>query len=102
MNERDVGALVGAERVEGLRRLSGGASRETWSFTADGRRLILRRDPPGALKGVMPTEAAVLRAAASAGVPVPEVVASGDDWLVMVHVDGETIARKILRDDEYA
>ena len=88
--------------MEGLRRLSGGASRETWSFTADGRRLILRRDPPGALKGVMPTEAALLRAAATAGVPVPDVVASGDDWLVMVHVDGESIARKILRDEEYA
>ena len=32
----------------GLRRLSGGASRETWSFDADGRPLILRREPPAA------------------------------------------------------
>ena len=33
--------------IDALQRLSGGASRETWSFTADGRELILRRDPPG-------------------------------------------------------
>jgi aminoglycoside phosphotransferase (APT) family kinase protein len=50
----------------------------------------------------MQMEAALLRAAATAGVPVPEVVAAGDDWIVMVNVDGETIARKILRDDEFA
>jgi aminoglycoside phosphotransferase (APT) family kinase protein len=47
-------------------------------------------------------EAALLRAAANVGVPVPDVVAAGDDWIVMSHVEGETIARKILRDDEYA
>ena len=35
-----------AAEVTGLRRLSGGASRETWSFDAAGRALILRRDPP--------------------------------------------------------
>ena len=29
-----------------LRKLTGGASRETWSFTACGEELILRRDPP--------------------------------------------------------
>jgi aminoglycoside phosphotransferase (APT) family kinase protein len=50
----------------------------------------------------MQMEAALLRAAATAGVPVAEVVAAGDDWIVMVHVDGESIARKILRDDAYA
>src|SRR5438067_387483 len=38
--------LLGAP-VEGLERLSGGASRETWAFRAGGRPLILRRDPPG-------------------------------------------------------
>jgi aminoglycoside phosphotransferase (APT) family kinase protein len=98
----EVAALIGARDVDGLRRLSGGASRETWSFSADGEAMILRRDPPGAAKGGMQMEAALLRAAADAGVPVPGVVASGDDWIVMQHVDGETIARKILRDDDYA
>ncbi|MHB1911671.1 MAG: phosphotransferase family protein, partial [Acidimicrobiales bacterium] len=61
--------------VEDLRRLSGGASRETWSFDlvmSDGRRraLILRRDPPAAPKGNMGLEAALISAAAVAGVPV--------------------------------
>lgn len=93
-----------------LRRLSGGASRETWSFVLDGtRRLILRRDPPKAPKSGMTREAALFRAAAAAGVPVPDLVDASDDpevlgsaFLVMVHVDGETIPRKILRDPEFA
>lgn len=51
----------------------------------------------------------MLRHAADVGVPVPEVVAYGDGsdamgapYLVMNHIDGETIARRILRDHEYA
>jgi aminoglycoside phosphotransferase (APT) family kinase protein len=94
-------------RVEGLRRLSGGASRETWSFdlhrgngTIDA--LILRRDPPRATRGGMPREAALLAAAQRAGVPVPEVIHADDSSIVMRRIDGETIPRKILRDDEYA
>ncbi len=96
-------------RVEGLRRLSGGASRETWSFLLDGRALVLRRDPPGVRSAGMAREAALLRAAERAGVPVPEIVDADDDpailgssFLVMVHVEGETIPRKILRDPEFA
>jgi aminoglycoside phosphotransferase (APT) family kinase protein len=96
--------------VTGLRRLSGGASRETWSFALDGTPLILRRDPPRAARTAgMLREAALFRAAAAAGVPVPELVDASDDgtflgsaFLVMAHVDGETIPRKILRDPEYA
>jgi aminoglycoside phosphotransferase (APT) family kinase protein len=96
--------------VSDLRRLSGGASRETWSFVLDGtQRLILRRDPPKAPKTGMTREAELFRAAAAAGVPVPELVDASDDpevlgsaFLVMVHVEGETIPRKILRDPEFA
>jgi aminoglycoside phosphotransferase (APT) family kinase protein len=99
--------------VDGLTRLSGGASRETWSFDAvlsDGSRrgLILRRDPPGAPRG-MALEARALRAAEAAGVPVPGVLAASDAtdvlgsaFIVMERLDGETIPRKILRDDAYA
>ena len=98
--------------VEGLRRLSGGASRETWAFTAiagrSGRQLILRRDPPGAVKEGMGLEARLLEAAAKGGVPVPALVAASDDpavlgspFLVTDHVDGETIPRKILRGEEF-
>jgi aminoglycoside phosphotransferase (APT) family kinase protein len=102
-------------RVEivSLERLSGGASRETWSFVirdGDGeRRLVLRRDPPGApARSNRTGEIDLLRAAAAAGVPVPVVVWSSDDdalgspGFVMEHVEGETIARKILRDEEFA
>ena len=38
----DLAELLGDE-VTGLVRLSGGASRETWSFDAGGRGLILQR-----------------------------------------------------------
>lgn len=101
-------------RVENLTRLSGGASRETWSFDLlhdDGRRepLVLRRDPPGAPRAGMSREAAAMRAAASAGVPVPGLVAASDDpaevgsaFLVMERLEGETIPRRILRDPELA
>ena len=107
-------APIGAGRVEHLRRLSGGASRETWTFdlvedTGASYPLVLRRDP-GANMGhsERATEYAVLQAAAIGGVPVPRVrvLLTPDDDLgtgfVMDRVDGETIARKILRDEEFA
>jgi aminoglycoside phosphotransferase (APT) family kinase protein len=89
--------------VSGLRRLRGGASRETWSFELAGRRLVLRRDPAGAPRGgAMRREAQLLRAAKRAGVPVAEVLDADDTSIVMSWLDGETIARRILRDDTYA
>lgn len=100
-------------RVEGLRRLSGGASRETWSFDAldaAGRRhgLVLRLDPKGRGEtSDRATEYELLQAVGSAGVPVPHVrlLLDPDDGLgsgfVMDRVEGETIARKILRDEEF-
>lgn len=102
--------VLGAQRVTGLVRLSGGASRETWAFEADGASLILQRDRPGAARtgGGMSTEAAVLRAAAAAGVPVAPLLAEGGSdsalgaaFLVTERLDGETIPRKLLRDDEW-
>ncbi|HUF33556.1 MAG TPA: phosphotransferase family protein [Acidimicrobiales bacterium] len=123
MGERDdelgraLAEVVGAERVEGLVRLSGGASRETWAFDAvDGggsRPLILQRERAGGVrKAGMATEAALLRAAGQRGVPAPEVVATDADhleatglghaWVVVARLEGETIPRRILRDDDYA
>ena len=94
-------------------RLAGGSSRETWSFTArpgDGgssRRLVLRRDPPGVTTSGLGLEATLLEAAGRAGVPVPAVVAAGDAsgplgraFVVVEHVDGETLPRRILRQVE--
>ncbi|MGH9005458.1 MAG: phosphotransferase, partial [Acidimicrobiia bacterium] len=101
-------AVLGCQ-VEGLERLSGGASRETWAFGAGGRELILRRDPPGRPGdfGSMGVEAAVLRACAAAGLAVPEVVAVDDGGerlgtpgIVMSRVAGETLAPRILRQPE--
>jgi aminoglycoside phosphotransferase (APT) family kinase protein len=102
-------------QIKDVVRLSGGASRETWSFSAVGtdspvRRLILRRDPPNVERpGGMAKEAAALQAAAKARVPEPAVVVHRDDsmalgapFIIMEYVDGETIARRILRDAEYA
>jgi aminoglycoside phosphotransferase (APT) family kinase protein len=104
-----LGRLLGGA-VTGLAPMLGGASRETWAFELDGHALVLRRDPPGALRGgAMEREAGLLRAARAAGVPVPEVLAASDDptglgaaWLVMTRLEGETIARRILRDEVYA
>lgn len=102
--------------VTGLRRVPGGASRETWAFDAelgDGRGLrplILRRDPGRtSVASDRALEFRVLRAAHAAGVPVPEVFWLGDDpaildggFFVMERVEGETLARRLLRESVYA
>jgi len=107
----------GATGVAGAAKLSGGASQETWSFDilhAGGRfGAILRRSPKG--YGAAPTRAAGLAAEArlmqlahDAGLPSPKVmhVLSPEDDLgtgfIMARVEGETIARKVLRDEQFA
>ena len=103
-------ALGAPVAITDLRRLTGGASRETWSFTAGDEELILRRDPPGRPgdAGAMRREADVMRACTRAGLRAPEVLLDDDGTLlgttglIMRRVPGETIARRILRDDEYA
>lgn len=114
MNEKadELAALLGEELdapITDLARLSAGASRETWAFSADGEALILQRNRAGGL-GEPIDEPALLRHARAGGVTVPEIVASsvGDDhpigpsFTISRRVDGESIARKILRDDEFA
>jgi aminoglycoside phosphotransferase (APT) family kinase protein len=70
---------------------------------------VLRRDPPGhVIESSRAGEFTLLESAAAAGVPVPRVrwCAADADGLgsafVMEFVAGETIARKLLRDAEYA
>jgi aminoglycoside phosphotransferase (APT) family kinase protein len=94
--------------VDALTRLSGGASRETWRFRAGDEWFVLQRQRGGSPRD-MSTEVAALRAAHAAAVPVAEVVTASSDpvvlgapFMVVRAVDGETIARKILRDDEFA
>ncbi len=106
--------LPGAQRVDGLRRLSAGATLQTWSFDAVGEGvshpLILRRSP-GGLRAAetlsLAAEADLVRGLAGSGVPVAPVVhtLSEDDGLgdgfLMTRVEGETIPRKILRDARF-
>jgi aminoglycoside phosphotransferase (APT) family kinase protein len=105
-------------RATAIRRLSGGASQEIWSFdieTGDASRgYILRRAPGGVQLSTsaqsigLATEAAVINAAQKAGAATPVVshVCDASDGLgaayVMERLSGETIARKILRDETFA
>jgi aminoglycoside phosphotransferase (APT) family kinase protein len=107
----------GATGVANAVRLSGGASQETWSFDIlhpDGNiGAILRRAPqgygaaPGRAAG-LDAEARLMQLAFDAGVPSPRVlhVLQPQDDLgtgfIMQRVEGESIARKILRDEKFA
>lgn len=113
----DLGRLVSAAlaepelRIEELRRVSGGASRETWSFDAVGpsigrRSLILQRRRPGpTIAGpTMAAEDGLLAAAADAGVPVaPTVVDVAEatsqlgEARITERVAGEVLGPRIVR-----
>ncbi|MFZ9628631.1 MAG: phosphotransferase family protein [Ilumatobacteraceae bacterium] len=99
---------LGCAAVTDVVRLSGGASRETFRFVADGRPCVLQRQRAGDERD-MAVEAAVLRAAHAAGVPVAAVIDAdnrptdlGTAFIVTEAIEGETIARRILRDDGFA
>ena len=101
-----VADAVGDGDVTGVVQLTGGASRETWRCEVGGVPYIVQRQRAGADHD-MAIEAAILRAAEAGGVPVPPIVAhvvddAGVSSLVTRFVAGETIARKILRDDRFA
>lgn len=83
--------------VENLRRLTGGASRATWAFEADGRRLIARAGPLDDVHAPMEIEARVQQLAAEQGAPVPHVLTADKTMLICDFIDGETIAPRILR-----
>ena len=109
----------GATGVTGAAKLSGGASQETWTFDivhpSGTIGAILRRAPPG--YGASPSrshvagldaEAMLMQLAHDVGLPSPRVlhVLTPEEGLgrgfIMARVEGETIARKILRDAEFA
>jgi aminoglycoside phosphotransferase (APT) family kinase protein len=104
-----------AVQVTAVRPLPGGASREAWDLlvrTGDDteRRLVLLRGAISrapALDKDIAVEAAAMIAARRAGVPAPELHDHGDGalgqaYLLMERLDGETIPRRLLRDDAYA
>ena len=104
-------------RIENMRRLTGGASRETWSLDASIQRkdggtddvpLILQVDVRGAPKELSrEQEYAVMGAARQRGVPAPEPFLFGDgslggEFFLVRRVDGENVPRRLLREDVYA
>jgi aminoglycoside phosphotransferase (APT) family kinase protein len=106
--------------VTGVRLLPGGASRESWDvrvrtagaadLPAGERRLVLLRDADDRARYPdkdVAVEAAAMTAARTAGVPVAEIYdygvgVLGQAYLLMEHLDGETIPRRLLRDEAYA
>ncbi|MBM3491660.1 MAG: phosphotransferase family protein [Alphaproteobacteria bacterium] len=122
--ERAVRREVHADAaVAGLRRLSAGASRETWRFElrqpdAPPCSLVLKRDPPDeeiakgdwlsfGLSIERETEARLMAAAHAHGLPVPRLrfilrpEDGGGRGFVMDYVAGETLGRRIVRDGEF-
>ncbi|HEY6300041.1 MAG TPA: phosphotransferase family protein [Candidatus Binatus sp.] len=104
--------------IENFRKMPGGASREIWSFDCAMQRgggttrraMVLRRDP-GAhnISTNRRHEFMVIRAAFEERIPVPEVFWVSEDpavlgsaFFIMERIDGETLARRLLRDDTYA
>jgi aminoglycoside phosphotransferase (APT) family kinase protein len=108
---------LGGEDASGIARLSAGATQEIWRFNMASAGaevpLILRRAPGGGLRLSetavgLETEAALIEAAAGAGVPVPQVrcVLEAEDGLghgfVMGFVEGETLGGRIARGEALA
>ena len=105
---------VGIEgKVSNLEPLTGGASKEIWKFEVSNAKqstkMILRRgsgiEGPLAIKTA--DEARIQKEVIKVGAPVPIILAVskndeelGDSY-IMHFVEGESIARKILRDNEY-
>ncbi len=104
-------------RLENFARMSGGVSHEMWSFDAtlggtagrNSRKLVLRLDPTHEQTYTGRWgEFMVMRAAYREGIPVPEVLwlcedsaLLGGPFFIMEFVNGETIARRLLRDECY-
>jgi aminoglycoside phosphotransferase (APT) family kinase protein len=106
-------------RAVSLHRLAGGASREIWSVDLALERdgaveelpLVVRKDPAGRVGdgGDRQVELGVLRAAWEGGVPVPrprwgtnDASVLGAPFFLMDRVAGETLPRRLLREDAYA
>ncbi|WP_369815377.1 phosphotransferase [Erythrobacter sp. AP23] len=100
-------ARAGRQAPEGLRRLTGGATMESWRFSSGGEDYVLRRAPSLSFMEGRPfgheTEAAIIRAAHSAGVTAPEIIVElepGDgigSGFVMRALSGTPDPRAILK-----
>ena len=103
--------------IDGLKRLSGGASKESWAFALKQgdaeKRMVLRRQPAEKRfthTGIesLNVEAALLRVLRGQGVPVPEVYfdlpegSEAGEGYAMARIDGETVGVRILKSPELA
>lgn len=98
--------------VRDIAPVTAGASKSIWTFVANAGgndlELVLRRDPVENQRPEnMAQEAAVIRAAGAAGVPVPAIIDSGDadagldaPFVIMSRVHGETLPQRNLRDPQ--
>ena len=100
-------------KISNLEPLTGGASKEIWKFEVSNakqsKKMILRRgsgiEGPLAIKTA--DEARIQKEVIKVGAPVPIILAVSNneeelgDSYIMHFVEGESIARKILRDKEY-
>lgn len=111
---QDLAAELGGagEQIEGLERLSGGASLQTWGFRLGDRAMILRRRPVPLAEGearsvTLAMEAELIRRAGAAGAPVAPLihVSDPDSPLGEAHItgriEGETLGRKIVTDPRF-
>jgi aminoglycoside phosphotransferase (APT) family kinase protein len=122
MNDRSEALRAGLERafarthgpvtIANMQRLSGGASLETWGFDVSGAitgAFVLRHTPNDQTeqaigKVTLETEAQIIAAVRTRGVPTPEVVLvlepndGAGRGFVMRRVAGEALGARILRD----
>lgn len=111
-------SLARRVQIHNLRLLTGGASRQTWSFDAmieqsNGQAetlpLILRSDPHEGPQSEMDRtlEYRLIKTAHAEGVLAPKPYFLGDDSLgvpffIMERIEGETIPRRLFRDPSFA
>jgi aminoglycoside phosphotransferase (APT) family kinase protein len=100
-------SMPDAGDVSRPRLLAGGAMHDSWAVDAGGRELVVRVSPAGrADHDKTRREFEVLRVAFARGIRCPEpiaigVVESGEDYLLMSRIAGDTNPRQLITNDTY-
>jgi aminoglycoside phosphotransferase (APT) family kinase protein len=106
LDESDIAALLG-EPVAGAAELAGGGFATVWRATlADGRDVVLKVGPPATARlldyerGMIAAEAEYFRLVRdrAPGVPVPDVLRHGDNWLVTTLLPGRALTEEPAND----